>query len=497
MRLLIFCAAVGGTLPLSAQVKIGGTPEAPASSAILELSSDTRGLLLPRLTDSAMRNMPAPSIGLVVFNRSDSTLYMFGSSGWNAISSDNKTWRSQRDTVFTSPGKRVGINTTQPTQALSVNGHVQIDSNIYLPNSISTGVGVIYKNGVPFLHNAGLMSQQNVYLGAYAGSFHPLAKKNVAIGSYALANSDGADNIAVGYSAGKSLIGGSSYTASYKNLFVGYLCGELATGGVNNIAVGNMAGYVFQHGSVNNIVIGDATGKELTTGIGNSLIGANVQTSTGLLNTGMGANSGMQMRNGSYNTWLGANALQQNKSGQYNTVIGTQAGTQDSLGSFNVFLGAYAATSSQGSLNVVIGSFAGSNEPQPNLSNKLIIQNSNSTQHLINGDFTLKRVGIAKPLADLRYTLDVGGEIRVGTLNTPPTPSNGVMYYDGSAQKMKVFENGSWNNLIEEGRMIQAERDPRPEDITAGGFKVWKNNQTGQLALWVNDGGVMRKVVLE
>ena len=58
-------------------VIIGGV--APDSSAILELRSTTKGLLLPRMTTAQMNAIDGPANGLCIFNTDDSTLrYNFG-----------------------------------------------------------------------------------------------------------------------------------------------------------------------------------------------------------------------------------------------------------------------------------------------------------------------------------------------------------------------------------------------------------------------------------
>lgn len=477
---------------IEAQVKISNTNSLPDISAMLDIESTSRGILLPRMTQAQMYLINNAAKGLLVFNLTDSSFYMHLESGWTLISKGQNFWKQQvNNIVNTNPGN-IGIGTETPLSKLHIKGNVTIDSNINLSNSTAT-TGVIYKEGLPFLHNAGLVSQQNIYLGTNAGSFHPLAKKNVAIGSQALANSDGADNTAVGYRAAFSLTGGSLYSESYKNTFIGYLCGEYATGGINNVAVGQEAGYNLAVGSFANVLLGSSAGKNVTTGVGNCLIGNSTQTTTGYLNTGIGCLSGINFTNGSYNSWLGANALQSNKSGNYNTTLGASAQRDDSIGNYNVYIGAFSAVSTQGSYNLFIGPFAGVSDTGL-ISNTLIVNNNLSLTHLINGDFNAKKVGINKTLAALSYTLDIGGEIRIGSLTTPPTGSNGVMYYNNTDSKMKVYENNTWKNVVYDNVLKSKSTDPDTNDVPASTFHVWKNTSNGNVYMWVNDGGVLKKM---
>jgi hypothetical protein len=485
--LLPFCAA--------AQVKISSTATLPHASAMLEVESTSKGLLLPRMTGGQMNAISNAAKGLLIFNTSDSVFYMHLDTGWTRIATGVNVWRQSGNNVYSGNSGNTGIGTAAPQTKLHIVGDATVDGNMNMPNSTPT-TGVIYKEGIPFLHNAGLVVQQNVYLGTGAGSFNTFAKKNVAMGSYALANSDGADNIAIGFRAAYALTGGSTYTESYKNLFVGYLCGENAAGGINNIALGNEAGYNLQPGSVSNIFIGSDAGRTATTAIGNVLIGNNVQTTTGYLNTGVGGNSGISMTTGSYNSWLGDDALKSNKSGWYNVAVGSQAGTADSTGSLNVYLGAFTATNTQGYNTVFIGPFAGSADTGY-VGYRLIINGNATKLHLINGDFLNYKVGIKKQLSDLNYTLDIGGEVRIGSLPSSPAGANGVMYYNSSDNKMKTFENGVWKNTVYDNTIKIKAGSPTTVEQADGTFHVWKDTGTGNVYLWVNDGGVMKKVQLQ
>ena len=492
--LLILCFTFSVT-NVFAQVKIGTGATTPDASAVLDIESNSKGLLIPRLSTSQMNAVSNPARGLLVFNSTDSVFYMRLDTGWTKIATGNNIWISNGAAAFNSNPGNIGIGTNTPVEKLDLTGNFKVDGNIYLPNSTPT-TGVIYKEGLPFLHNAGLVAQQNVYLGTNAGSFNTLAKKNVAIGSNALANSDGADNIAIGFNAARNLIGGSSYTESFKNLFVGYLCGEEATGGINNVALGVESGYNLKAGSTGNVVIGASTGRSMTTGIGNVLMGNSVQTETGNLNTGIGGNSGLFNVGGSYNSWYGADAYKSNKNGWYNTAIGIQTEMEDTVGSFNLYMGAFAGKFTQGGNNVFIGTFAGSGDAN-NLDNKFILNNSNSTLHLMDGDFINKRVGVKMGFASLNYTLDIGGEIRIGGSTSAPTPSNGVVYFNTAENKLKTYENSSWKNMVYDNIMGQKNGDPNTSDVPLNSFHVWKNTGNGNVYLWVNDGGTMKKVQLQ
>lgn len=54
----------------------------PDSNAILDLFSDEKGLLLPRLTTAQMTSMQNPTNGLVIYNTEDSLVYYFNNECW-------------------------------------------------------------------------------------------------------------------------------------------------------------------------------------------------------------------------------------------------------------------------------------------------------------------------------------------------------------------------------------------------------------------------------
>jgi hypothetical protein len=64
-------------LPISAQVKIGNNPTVVNKSSILELESDSLGVLLPRLQDTALINKLNPPDGMLIFIRNAGTRRVF------------------------------------------------------------------------------------------------------------------------------------------------------------------------------------------------------------------------------------------------------------------------------------------------------------------------------------------------------------------------------------------------------------------------------------
>lgn len=68
---------------------IGIGTAVPHTSAMLDISSTAKGLLIPRMNNTAMNGIAAPANGLMLYNTSDSSLYIYkGLAGWRKTGFD-------------------------------------------------------------------------------------------------------------------------------------------------------------------------------------------------------------------------------------------------------------------------------------------------------------------------------------------------------------------------------------------------------------------------
>lgn len=84
----IFSANVGSNTPIfnmlsTGQMSIGA--ETPASTSALDITSTTRGLLIPRLTSTQRNAISTPASQLIVANTTDKTVDMYNGTSWNTI----------------------------------------------------------------------------------------------------------------------------------------------------------------------------------------------------------------------------------------------------------------------------------------------------------------------------------------------------------------------------------------------------------------------------
>lgn len=94
MLLLIFCFGIS-----FGQMGLGTT--SPATTAVLDLSSSSKGLLTPRMTTLQRNAIASPAIGLMVYNTDDATLNTYNGStlGWQDFTARYKTITSNSDTT--------------------------------------------------------------------------------------------------------------------------------------------------------------------------------------------------------------------------------------------------------------------------------------------------------------------------------------------------------------------------------------------------------------
>ena len=161
--ILFSCAylCVNSTLVLGQSENVGIGTTNPDQSAILDLSSSKKGLLIPRMTFSEKELIKSPAKGLMVYQTDlNMGFYFFDGLKWETLTNtEAKSITSpsavsgtvnfvpkftgvstiDNSTIFEDGALNVGIGTTSPSQKLDVNGNMAINGSIYL-NSTSAAI---------------------------------------------------------------------------------------------------------------------------------------------------------------------------------------------------------------------------------------------------------------------------------------------------------------------------------------------------------------------
>ena len=310
-RILIL-AALFATPFVATSQSVGIGTETPDSSAILDLSSTTQGVLVPRMTDVERDAIIDPADGLLVYVTTDSAFYCYDGNAWGLL---NERTRELMD---------ADEDTKVMVEASPDEDVIHFDM-----------AGVEYfamENGRLKVFNTG----QSVFIGDGAGEHDDhTGNHNVALGDSALAKTiNGSLNVAIGSRALFADIAG------WGNVAVGYKSMMANVGGSGNDAVGTEA--LFSNIS----------------GSGNSAQGfqALYANTSGSYNTAMGHKAMQSNTTASYNAAFGTHAMQKNTTGTWNTGIGMRAMEQTTTGSYNAALGTRALwQSTTSSFNTATG----------------------------------------------------------------------------------------------------------------------------------------------
>lgn len=153
-----------------AQTGINDDNSEPDPSAMLDVKSTDKGMLVPRMTETERDNISGPATGLLVYVTTDNCFYYYNGSDWQKISrTGDNGWTVSGDSLFTRPDSvltvregRVGIKNTNPSFDLDIGtDNARIRSSNYAQLSLVTDNvgGWVGSNG-----NAGY-----AYLGTYTG----------------------------------------------------------------------------------------------------------------------------------------------------------------------------------------------------------------------------------------------------------------------------------------------------------------------------------------
>ncbi|MCD4793918.1 MAG: hypothetical protein K8R54_11830 [Bacteroidales bacterium] len=113
------------TVTAYSQVAINTDGAVPDGSSMLDITSTSRGMLIPRMLETERTSIASPVQGLMVY-QTDNTegFYYYNGSSWLYIGNEaNNLWTRQgTNTYLTNTSDSVGIGTVSPNMELSVAG---------------------------------------------------------------------------------------------------------------------------------------------------------------------------------------------------------------------------------------------------------------------------------------------------------------------------------------------------------------------------------------
>ncbi len=124
-KLLLFLVYLTPLFAAAQRVGISNDNSQPDPSAILDIKSNSMGLLIPRLTTAERTSIAGPAIGLTVFDSDTYSFWLYRGDvmgGWRELLIDlDKRWLLNGSNIYNNNSGNVGIGTSAPQEKLSIN----------------------------------------------------------------------------------------------------------------------------------------------------------------------------------------------------------------------------------------------------------------------------------------------------------------------------------------------------------------------------------------
>ena len=131
---------------LMAQSRVGIGTISPNSSATLDISSNNKGFLVPRMTQTARIAIANPANGLLVYDSTSNRLYQFQDGVWRFMLT-NESWSQSSTRNWTySSANDIGLGLSSPTEKLDVNGKIRARGDVLADNNIEAGGNIMADN---------------------------------------------------------------------------------------------------------------------------------------------------------------------------------------------------------------------------------------------------------------------------------------------------------------------------------------------------------------
>lgn len=121
---------------VSGSVSVGTS--SPHASALLDITSTTKGVLIPRMTTAQRSAIASPATGLLVYDTDRNMMYHSDGSFWHLIL-DNSYWNrpTAASNYINNMSDDIGLGLIQPTEKLDVNGNIRSRNNLMADNVVS------------------------------------------------------------------------------------------------------------------------------------------------------------------------------------------------------------------------------------------------------------------------------------------------------------------------------------------------------------------------
>ena len=152
-------------------VSINNTSAVAHTSSMLDITSTTKGLLIPRMTTAQRNAIVAPATGLMVYDTNLNGVWFYNGSAWSNVNGNGAgDWNVNGNDIYNNNTGNVGIGTSTPLVRLSVDSSIMVDqensnqgfldrSSLYFGSDKKVGIvrsfltGSSGRNGMGFFTN--------------------------------------------------------------------------------------------------------------------------------------------------------------------------------------------------------------------------------------------------------------------------------------------------------------------------------------------------------
>ncbi|MEO8147579.1 MAG: tail fiber domain-containing protein [Bacteroidia bacterium] len=495
------------TFPASGAAGIGTTT--PISSSLLDVTSITKGILIPRMTKAQRDAIAAPATSLLIYQTNNTPgFYYYTGTAWTAIKTTGASKALDNLTAPTAVSQNLLPGTTN---AIDLGSSTNQWKNIYASGNVGIGTitptqklevnGTVYSTAGGFKFPDGTTQTTAIS----AGTFANLGLSNLSatsINQSLKPNTDNSKDLGASslgwkdiYMKGKIFLGTNAFIKNTGGICIGPMAGNSSTGSYN-IFIGNNAGYTNTTGA-SNVFLGFDVGSSTTTGGGNTFIGdaAGYTNTTGSNNTliGNGANLGSvsltnatAIGNGTYVNASNSLILGNN----VNVGIGTSLPVfkldvkGGSINTDSVYrIGGNTVLSVKGTANTFVGSNSGyyntTGSGNTATGTEALYANTTGTQNLATGFFSLHN--------------NTTGGYNIGVGNYSLNNNNGSYNNATGYQSMYTNISGSYN--IANGMQALYSNTAGMRNSSSGAYSMFYNSTgsnniaTGSAALYHNTTG--------
>lgn len=332
------------------------------ASALLDVKSTQKGVLIPRMSRTERNAIVAPATGLLIYQSSPDSLgfHYFDGTRWSPVlsnsNSDLLAWRTggNSGTIdgshFIGTVDNIPFNMRVNNQKAGRIDHISGNSffGYQAANGNTTGAGntaVGYQSS-----SANQSGNNNTAVGYLAARDNITGAQNTAAGYASMILNTGSNNTAYGFYSMYNNVAGSNATAiGYQSML--YANNSTTPFTNTNVAVGfeslKSSPSPAANTGLNNSAIGYQTLFNNSSGGSNTAVGFNAlyNNTTANNNTAVGSRALFSNTSGSNNTAMGLQALQLNTTGSANTATGLQALNVNTTGDNNTAIGQQALAS--------------------------------------------------------------------------------------------------------------------------------------------------------